>query len=47
MNGFFEWCIGIGLFFIGISVVWNLFWLALGIITGIIGWLCSLFEGDE
>lgn len=47
MSGFFEWCIGIGLFFVGLSVAWHIFWLLFAIVVGIVGWIGSLFEGDE
>lgn len=47
MSGFFEWCIGIGLFFVGLSVAWHIFWLLFAIVVGIVGWIGSLFERDE
>lgn len=47
MSGFFEWCIGIGLFFVGLSVAWHIFWLLFAVVVGIVGWIGSLFEGDE
>ena len=47
MSGFFEWCIGIGLFFVGLSVAWYIFCLLFAIVVGIVWWIGSLFESEE
>lgn len=47
MSEFFGWCIGIGLFFTGLSVAWYIFCLLLAMVIGIVCWIGSLFEGDE
>lgn len=47
MSGFFEWCISIGLFFVGLSVAWHIFCLLVALVIGIVCWIGSLFDGDE
>lgn len=47
MSEFFSWCICIGLFFLGLSVAWHIFWIMIGIIIFIVTWFTSLFDGDE
>lgn len=46
MREFFEWCIGIGLFFVGLSVAWHIFWLLVAMVIGIFCWIGSLFDGE-
>ena len=46
MSEFFNWCIGIGLFFIGVYVVWHIFWLLFVMVTVILCWIGSLFDGE-
>ena len=46
MGEFFEWCIGIGLFFVGLSVAWHIFWLLVAMLIVIVGWIGSLFDGE-
>lgn len=45
MREFFEWCIGIGLFFVGLSVAWHIFCLLVAVVIGIVSWIGNLFEG--
>lgn len=46
MREFFEWCISVGLFFVGLSVALHIFWLLVAMVIGIFCWIGSLFDGE-